>query len=177
MNTIRLKNQKKLSAIMTVVLLTLSTFVALIPMAAATTAAISLTPASGLAGSPVTVYGTAFAGGTLVNVYWNGAVIATTQALTETGAFSVSFTVPTTASAASYTVSATDGNGNTASTTFTVTGPAAATPTPTPSPTTAPTVAPSVSPTPTIPEMTPLIAVAALFVATCLIALVIRKKA
>ena len=177
MNTIRLKNQKQLSAIMTVILLTLSifsTFLASIPMAAATTPSLSLAPASGVAGSPTTVYGTGFTGGTLVNVYWNGAVIATTQALIQTGAFSVCFTVPATASVASYTVSATDGDGNSGSTTFSVTGPAVATPTPTPSPTATP--APSVSPTPTVPEMTPLFAVAALLVATCLIALAIRKK-
>ncbi len=79
-----------------------------------------LRPFTVVAGKSVKVTGTHFTDSSPVSVTFNGGVVATTTANT-TGGFVTNFVVPTTTAAGSYTVSATDGAGLTASNTLTVT--------------------------------------------------------
>ena len=79
-----------------------------------------LRPFSIVSGKSDKVTGTKFSDSTSVSVTFNGAVVITTTT-NSTGGFVSSFTVPSSTPSGSYTVTATDGNGVTASNTLTVT--------------------------------------------------------
>jgi len=88
-------------------------------------AKITLNPTSGKAGTVVTITGSWFTPGELVTFTFDGASLTTTPTpvyASGTGAFSVSFKVPDVA-AGTYTVTATDAKGVTATATFKVTVP------------------------------------------------------
>lgn len=90
------------------------------------TAQIALSPTSGHVGTKVTVSGNGFAAGKSLAVYWNwngtsGTKVASCSTNSGGGVGSgCTFTVPSTASLASYVVYAVDGAGNSTTATFTV---------------------------------------------------------
>ena len=90
-------------------------------------AAVSLSPTSGNAGTQITVSGTGFAANTTVTVSYDATQVAT-GSITATGAFSVTFTAPS-STGGSHTITATDTT-NTVTSTFAM----ESTPPPIPSP-------------------------------------------
>ena len=85
---------------------------------------ITLNPTSGPTGTSVTVTGSNFVASSTVTIALDGTNLATTPATvttTSTGSFSASVTIPSSATAAPHTISATDASANSASAQFTVT--------------------------------------------------------
>ena len=85
------------------------------------TAFISLSPASGLVGTSVTVTGTGFAASKIVTLNWDGGALTCTSGCSTdaTGSFTGHFAVPS-ATAGAHIVKATDASSNSAQATFTV---------------------------------------------------------
>ncbi len=127
---------------------------------AVTAPALSLTPASGLAGSRVQIVGSGFASAIRGRILFDGtaAGMPTFKAGGD-GTFSVSLTVPGAAAAGAHAVQAKLTSGSqknqiVAASTFIVTAPATPSPmpSPTPSPTAVPTPAPEATPEPPTPS-------------------------
>ncbi|HET7137277.1 MAG TPA: PxKF domain-containing protein [Gaiellaceae bacterium] len=103
-----------------------------------TDSSISLSPTSGAAGSSVSVSGNGFDKGVTLTVTFDGASVGTCQTSAQNGSFNnCTFTVPAGKAPGGYSVSATQGNGNGDTRTFTVTAPTDTTP---------PVITPTVTP-------------------------------
>lgn len=92
-------------------------------------AVVSVSPASGPAGMQVTLSGTQFAVDSPITISFAGSVVTPSAPCSSnsTGGFSCTFAIPATAVAGPATITATDGSGGSASTTFTVLTPSQAT--------------------------------------------------